>query len=68
MWLNCYKAWGEKNDNDIVLMPGEMEPLSPENLYRDYDSPNMSKALGCISPFKPTALAELAYERAYKNA
>jgi len=49
-------------------MLGEMEPLSPENLYRDCDPPNISKALGRISPFKPTALAESAYERAYRNA
>jgi len=39
-----------------------MEPLSPENPYRDYNPPNISKALGRISPFKPTALVKLAYE------
>ena len=51
-----------------MLMLGEIEPLSPENPYCDYDSPNMSKALGHISPFKPIALAKLAYKRAYRNA
>ena len=46
----------------------EIESLSPENPYRDYDPPNLSKAPGRISLFKLTALAELAYERAYRNA
>jgi len=45
-----------------MLMLGEIEPLSPENPYCDYNPPNISKALGRINPFKPTALAESAYE------
>jgi len=44
-----------------------MEPLSPENPYRDCDPSDISKALGRISSFKLTALAKLAYERAYRN-
>lgn len=39
-----------------------MKPLSPENPYRDCDPLNISKALSRVSPFKPTALAELAYK------
>jgi len=50
-----------------VLILGEMEPLSPKNPYRNYDPPNISKALGRISPFKPTTLAELTYERVHRN-
>ena len=49
-------------------MLGEIKPLSSKNPYRDYDPPNIFKALGYISPFKPTALAKLTYERAYRNA